>query len=996
VGNATKAAADKDRGAHAQRLQYIADALSNRATAPLRLADGSLPDTVLQYGQPVRPRAESLLDAALRTHAQRVTAKALVDITEDDAARLLDINGEPLSSVSQGDIEQLLFGADHTRGAAPRHRRDILEVACRLGTPPQDRCPHTEDGGPRPDVGGGAGLAPGEATHTMLKESLAQLLAATENLAVPPGVASPRPRATPQRIGEDLHALTLRSGPADSVAQFDFDRLLLASDLPVRHHPDRIVVTELEWAARTIGELGGDLDARLRSGADIVEAIRSESALLAAADPWAADRATPPNQIFAFGPLGIVEDMVGEALDFAQDLVGGVGGSGRRRGTRDHRRPKSPSSPPPRGRDRFADLRKLLVELQRMRSADYGFTAFATDDDGRAATFGLLLGYRQRWEPRGYQAGELVKTVPLGPKSTVKYTARRKTGRSYNDKRAQASESAYSNESQDVQRDVAKIVRNAKVTTSFTLTNQAGGEIPGIGSASSTSVWQTGAERTSESTKESFREATRKHAEQLKQSSSTEVVLTTTEEEEVQESSEVTNPNDELVVTYLFYELQRKFLVSEHLQKATPVVLIAQELPAPSDINEEWVIRNDWVLRRVLLDPTFLPAVDCMSSGKLAADYGVVEELEAHLNQQADLVKKLQLQLEALRTAQLLPDPRNLAEMFKARIYDQKYGASAWRQDEQRVREVFGEDVAERLAMRRRSEEQIQSELQRETGQLDKATDAFNTAFASYATEAVQAERALLHFKENILYYQQALWDHEGRDQRYLRLRDTLVPRVQGTVEYELWKSDRPPRPPTWLPPLEVEITANLSVNGERPLHEIADLATPLGYLGNAIVYPLVAWDPLVTFLLAPSANALTGVSDPDDRANLTLADFDRLVCCLKEHLQEAEFNALVPHIEEAYKARIADPRPDAEEIVLPTGSLFIEALPGAHPVLEDFKLLHRALDVQQVATDLVTKRLEQLRLAARLVAEELEDPDIDKKIVVEGSDSVIVPPDGT
>jgi hypothetical protein len=33
----------------------------------------------------------------------------------------------------------------------------------------------------------------------------------------------------------------------------------------------------------------------------------------------------------------------------------------------------------------------------------------------------------------------------------------------------------------------------------------------------------------------------------------------------------------------------------------------------------------------------------------------------------------------------------------------------------------------------------------------------------------------------------------------------------------------------------------------------------------------------------------------------------------------------------------------DPEMVIVPSNSLYIEALPGTHPLLEDFKLMHRA-----------------------------------------------------
>jgi hypothetical protein len=88
--------------------------------------------------------------------------------------------------------------------------------------------------------------------------------------------------------------------------------------------------------------------------------------------------------------------------------------------------------------------------------------------------------------------------------------------------------------------------------------------------------------------------------------------------------------------------------------------------------------------------------------------------------------------------------------------------------------------------------------------------------------------------------------------------------------------------------------------------------------------------------------------------------------------------------------------RRSTDEIIVPTGQLFIEALPGSHPLLEDFKLLHRLEDVRKVKAEVRHAELENLPLASRVVGgqerpELLEDPDIEKKIVVENGADVIV-----
>jgi len=78
--------------------------------------------------------------------------------------------------------------------------------------------------------------------------------------------------------------------------------------------------------------------------------------------------------------------------------------------------------------------------------------------------------------------------------------------------------------------------------------------------------------------------------------------------------------------------------------------------------------------------------------------------------------------------------------------------------------------------------------------------------------------------------------------------------------------------------------------------------------------------------------------------------------------------------------------------VVVPTSSLYIEALPGAHPLLENFKLEHRAIDVQKAQAEVRKMEMENLRYAARLFSDHLSDPEIEKKILVEGGSQVVVP----
>jgi hypothetical protein len=127
--------------------------------------------------------------------------------------------------------------------------------------------------------------------------------------------------------------------------------------------------------------------------------------------------------------------------------------------------------------------------------------------------------------------------------------------------------------------------------------------------------------------------------------------------------------------------------------------------------------------------------------------------------------------------------------------------------------------------------------------------------------------------------------------------------------------------------------------------------------------------------------NSTGGIIDADEFANHTTQDLIDYLKCVREK-DPAIFEREKDNVIAAINARLQSPRKEKERVVIPTTSVFIEALPGKHPVMEDFKLAHRALDVKKVQAEVRHTELENLRLAARLIAGEREDPDIEKVVI--------------
>jgi hypothetical protein len=124
------------------------------------------------------------------------------------------------------------------------------------------------------------------------------------------------------------------------------------------------------------------------------------------------------------------------------------------------------------------------------------------------------------------------------------------------------------------------------------------------------------------------------------------------------------------------------------------------------------------------------------------------------------------------------------------------------------------------------------------------------------------------------------------------------------------------------------------------------------------------------------------GVRDPNQYANSTIEELAQVVAAAIQDPSKSDDDKKT--LKDYFIQRLLDDRTASDTVIVPTGQLFLEALPGKHVLLEDFKLLHRIEDVRKVQAEVRHAELENLRLAARLIAGEREDPEIEKRILVD------------
>lgn len=811
------------------------------------------------------------------------------------------------------------------------------------------------------------------------------------------------PRADEASLRGRLRGLEVAGGPADRTAFFDYGVLIGTIDGVWQELLDRDLVATAAELQQAVADAGGAVD---RGAAPLTDHLHAEARAVAAGAPAGAR--------FRSRVFDQAQTIIGTGVT-AAELLDVLFGRSR---DRDHRgegtsarppvvspgeTPADPTTPP------TPAYAALLAELDQRLDEPHAFQVFAADGDTRAVDFGLFVTYRQRWVPEGHQAGALVKTVTLAPREERAYVTRSTWKRAATAVRATAIETQRRSESQDSTRSAADIVNAAKASLGFESSTSGGVAVGELFSGEASASVTRASERSSQETRQLVREAVRRVAQEAKESNRVEVTTTESLETVHEESGRLVNPNDELPVTYLFYELQRRFRVSERVHQMVPVVMVARSVPAPERITRGWLFAHGWILERALLDEQFREPLHYLLRDAAGAE-AKLGVLETHVANQRALVATLREEVDLLarQTATrygavtaafatlLAAQGEDAADGFVEQAFETVLGGGG-SVETARLREQMAKEAHDQAA---RAERDARERLGQAVSSLEAATRDYSEALAGFRDRELAVRRLRIHVKQHILHYLRAIWNAEDRDQRAFELHSVRVPRLAGHLDYRAVADPAaPPVPPLWEPPVTIEAT--LVPDGGDPLADtvalgdLADLEHPLGYKGNFMVFPLRRHNVLTRFLALPYLDDRAGARDPELLANFTLTELDEHVACLRRALPRDELAARLPHIHALYQALLARPFPDEEEIVVPTGSTFIEALPGTRPVLEDFRLLHRALDVARAAAEVRHRELENLRRVARLRAGELGDPDVETTVVAAERAGLVVAPTG-
>ena len=825
------------------------------------------------------------------------------------------------------------------------------------------------------------------------------------------------PVATLQTVQDAVQSFVFNPSPADVPAFHDFNSLQIAFDYVWQEAIDQGILALAQDAYETIVGLGGNPDHPDYQTGPPVSALTAEGNLVIKANAT---------------PTIIVRDHRGEAPGTRLAPPANAPPSGS---PSDSCRPsenvpvydhRGLSGSPAAIADPTQRLPALLEELNKKLQQKYSFTVYAANAQEHSVNFGILNTYRQIWTPLSYQAGPLVKSIPLAPKQTQKLVITRKTTRKRSRKELTNNLSVFKDETSVTDRAEQEIADKASTNTSFVFSNEAKGDFE-IGSDTSTTSFKQDAAKSSDDTKKQFHESVFKSSQEFKNEKTTEINTEETHDYESIETTEISNPNDEIAVTFMFYELQRRYRIYERLYRVQPVVLVAQEFPQPQDIDQAWLVKNDWILRRAILDDSFLPTLGNLT--QTSGEEIALAEMQINVNQQRCIVQELRQELAI--ASQQATAQRALMDQA---VY-QKSGASdsglfgsvgdivsdvtgvsavakvgSW---------LFGGDSSQndsnRQAMQERANQvadqvrDLMFRLEREVTALNALTESYTKALREYNNHLTEIARLIGHVVDNAMYYIQAIWTHEPPDQRYFRLHNVPIP--DFAHESHGFRVDFGNAMTNTMAPAHLSLarfggrdariypyesvtkfTDNIQF---RPLSQVADLDHLLGFKGNYMIFPLNESNLLTDFMMDPYIDRATGqLVDPSDPVNWSIDEFTQYVCCLEEKLTSDEFQKLLPLLRETYQIILTNPLRNDDVLVVPTNSLFIAALPDSHTLLEQFKLYHRMVDAMKAAGEARGAEVENLRRTARLLAGEREDPNIDQRVLIQGDvPGVVVPP---
>lgn len=395
---------------------------------------------------------------------------------------------------------------------------------------------------------------------------------------------------------------------------------------------------------------------------------------------------------------------------------------------------------------------------------------------GHSVAFGIQLNYRQEWKPLGIQLGETIRTIPLGPKQSKKISI--KTSRSL--KRSTSKESSLSHEINTEVSHAAKtsdeIVRESSSKFNLETDSSISATVSFVKAGFKLSTASESA-NSSKDTKSRLNETMQKTASRMKSDYKISVNTETSFSQDNEETTEISNPNDDIAVTYVYSKVLQQYELHTYLNDLKNVVFVPEPIPSTKDITAAWIKKYDWIIAKALLDESFSDDLTRITGNtEDSEDYVDLEHFKRNSNNAGNAINSY----NSVTTGT--------------------------------VNDIFSPQSALYVQ------------------QLDKK---HGIHIASRLYKKAEA-RLCQHIRDNILHYMRAIWLSEDKEQRMLRYARISVPTV-WRFEY-----DHPaPAVHNITVPLPGRYKADCSPVSMKRLSEIINMDGPVGFVGNCQVFYL-------------------------------------------------------------------------------------------------------------------------------------------------------------
>lgn len=675
------------------------------------------------------------------------------------------------------------------------------------------------------------------------------------------------------------------------------------------------------------------------------------------------------------------------------------------------------------------NLARLALQMQSQLNEPYVFNYFVPG----SVNFGLMETTRTNFYSMGMEPTRCVSTFPLAPGETFEFSYKSETTQSLNEKRLEKTLRETNFENQKTTK--SEVTAMAKVTQALEL--QAGGDGGlnfGIVNINAQASAKNNSAQERQKTNKRILEGVSKVEKKLHNETHISFDTTSNFEEEVSTKRTISNPNNELTVTYILYELERRYRVSTNMQRAEPVIAVALDMPAPHEINEIFIMRYSSIFRDVLLSSDFEGALDFVEDG-LSADLARIEIAKATHEKQSRLYDTSEA--SALELAQMVKSHRERVTSYSNHAIDAEeredtagdiFGAIM----SGGLTELFGDDndgkspeyYQAKADNAEKALNYLTSEYEAKVRHMRSAEDGLNQASKALSDLMVEKSRKdiliaqfILHLKDNIFHYMHEIWKREHKDKRFFSLYDMEVPFFPASdTNYRLRRPQPGDKFQAPIPglrrdanPYVLEFDAPTPPSDQsdvprRKLADIADLDSPLGFRGNFAIFPLRECCLITDVMLHSYFDEYFGTKDPATNRSYTAKD---LIAYAKEAWNfkyssatspDADPTPFLSEIEKQELAQLIErlslTNPGGEiETLFHTGQVYLDALVGENTLLEPFKRAHREHDQNKVQEEVRKARLENLRFAARLAQDQplLDDPDVDKRTEIIGNPQQIL-----